>query len=529
MTRKFVIAALLAGSAFIVCSGTACRAGAAGRSRSPSRPSPMRRTRPPTRRSQGTSQVDDLQAKIELLQAQVEALQEALEGVKTPAGQGRSVVEGRARNSRTRKRASRFKPQGLRCSMTPAMSAIPDGDELRGTVGGLNFSNLGFNTRARRILSAPKARSPAASATSSSSTSRRATVDYEDIILTYDFEKSPLQHHDRQFLSLFEPRDDDELALRSIHGARRRSPTRSTTTAASASACSSRDKTTDSYLVQAGIFSTPINDGTASTVPAGRLAARRLLADARLDPPASRRELPAPRATTSEAHRASTYRAPAADADHRSALHRHRHTSPPRATTSLGVEFGGDPQEPARRRRSQKVWVRNAYSAGRTRCDSTPTPDDNDAATGTALNGNPSLLGRLFRGSAISSPAKPAPTRAASGIAPRCSSRSTRAAGARSRSTAASTMSTSATASTAARIASPRPFYVNGGKQLGLSGQPDLEPDRLGPLHGPVRPPRRDRRPARRWLGRSSSDQAGEQAQVRRRYVRHPRADRVLS
>ena len=42
-----------------------------------------------------------------------------------------------------------------------------------------------------------------------------------------------------------------------------------------------------------------------------------------------------------------------------------------------------------------------------------------------------------------------------------------------------------------------RRSIVNGGKQIALSGQPDLEPDRLRPLHGPVRPYRRDRRSAR--------------------------------
>ena len=55
------------------------------------------------------------------------------------------------------------------------------------------------------------------------------------------------------------------------------------------------------------------------------------------------------------------------------------------------------------------------------------------------------------------------------------------------------------------------PFYVNGGKQIAYEGQPDLEPDRLCPLHGPVRSCRRHRRPARQCCdGRESGgDPAG--------------------
>src|SRR5215210_6475220 len=94
--------------------------------------------------------VDDAAAKIELLQAQVEALQEALEGVKaqmakaTPSWKGGPQLEDKDAGFS-------FKPKGF-MQFDAGFVGYPDGNELRGTVGGLNFANLGFNTRARRIV-----------------------------------------------------------------------------------------------------------------------------------------------------------------------------------------------------------------------------------------------------------------------------------------------------------------------------------------------------------------------------------------
>ena len=44
-----------------------------------------------------------------------------------------------------------FKPKGF-VQFDAGYVGFPDGDELRGTVSGLNYSNLGFNSRARRLV-----------------------------------------------------------------------------------------------------------------------------------------------------------------------------------------------------------------------------------------------------------------------------------------------------------------------------------------------------------------------------------------
>ena len=80
MTRKFTVAALFAGTAFILSAPAHAAAQEQPAAQSPTEPDASDAAADAT--IQGASQVDDLQAKIELLQAQVEALQEALEGVK---------------------------------------------------------------------------------------------------------------------------------------------------------------------------------------------------------------------------------------------------------------------------------------------------------------------------------------------------------------------------------------------------------------------------------------------------------------
>ena len=81
MSSKFTVAALLAGSAFIISAPAHATAQDPAAQAEPTQPDESDAAADAA--IQGAGQVDDLQAKIELLQAQVEALQEALEGVKT--------------------------------------------------------------------------------------------------------------------------------------------------------------------------------------------------------------------------------------------------------------------------------------------------------------------------------------------------------------------------------------------------------------------------------------------------------------
>jgi len=147
MTRKFVIAALLAGTA-VFAAPVQAAAQEAPAAQEPTAPDASDATADAT--IANTNQVDDLQAKIELLQAQVEALQESLEGVK--AQQAKAVPSWKGGPEFADKDAGfTFKPKGF-AQFDAGYVGFPDGDERRGTVSGLNFQNLGFNSRARRLV-----------------------------------------------------------------------------------------------------------------------------------------------------------------------------------------------------------------------------------------------------------------------------------------------------------------------------------------------------------------------------------------
>jgi phosphate-selective porin OprO/OprP len=140
MIRKTVLAALLGGSALLF-STTAW-------AQDPARPDQSDATADAA--IAAAAPVNDAEAKIELLQAQVEALQEALEGVKaqmakaTPSWKGAPVLEDK-------EAGWSFKPKGL-LQYDAGYVGFPNGDELRGTIlGGLNYQNLGWTTRPRRL------------------------------------------------------------------------------------------------------------------------------------------------------------------------------------------------------------------------------------------------------------------------------------------------------------------------------------------------------------------------------------------
>src|SRR4051794_18631312 len=135
MKLKFV-AALLAGSAFCFSTGALAQ-----------EPPPQPQEQPDPSDATADAMianakaVDDAQAKIELLQAQVEALQNAIEQVKasmvkvTPSWKGGPQFDDKDAGFS-------FKPRGA-IQWDAGFNGFPRGNELRGTVGGLNFQNLG--------------------------------------------------------------------------------------------------------------------------------------------------------------------------------------------------------------------------------------------------------------------------------------------------------------------------------------------------------------------------------------------------
>ena len=179
MTRKFVIAALLSGSAFIM-SGTAhAAAQEPAAAQQPEATEPDASDAVADATIQGTGQVDDLQAKIELLQAQVEALQEALEGVKTQ--QARAVPSWKGAPEYADKEAGfTFKPRG-RLQYDAGYIANPDDDPN----GSLATRNLGFNSRVRRIRLGAEGTIPGGFGYKFEMDYANGSVGFGDAIITY--------------------------------------------------------------------------------------------------------------------------------------------------------------------------------------------------------------------------------------------------------------------------------------------------------------------------------------------------------
>ena len=140
---------------------------------------------------QGAAATDDAQARIELLSQQVEALQAQLENVKaslvkvTPSWKGAPLYEDK-------EAGWSFKPKGT-LQFDAGYVGFPRGQQLNGTSGGLNYNNLGFNTRARRAIIGAEGTLPGGFGYNFELNFAQGTVDYEDILLSYQRKGSPLK------------------------------------------------------------------------------------------------------------------------------------------------------------------------------------------------------------------------------------------------------------------------------------------------------------------------------------------------
>ena len=137
--------------------------------------------------------VDDAQAKIELMQAQIEALQESIEQLKTQVTKVTPSWKG-APQYEDKEAGWSFKPKGL-LQYDAGYVGYPNGDERRGTIlGGLNYGNLGWSTRARRLTIGADGTVPGGFRYSAEFNFAQSQVDFEDVLLAYDFKggKSPL-------------------------------------------------------------------------------------------------------------------------------------------------------------------------------------------------------------------------------------------------------------------------------------------------------------------------------------------------
>jgi phosphate-selective porin OprO/OprP len=91
----------------------------------------------------------------------------------------------------TGKNGFSFKPTGV-LQFDAGYVGTP-GPERTGTVSGLNYNNLGWNSRGRRLIIGAEGTLPGGFGYKAEFNLAQGAVDYEDIVLTYRGEKSPLQ------------------------------------------------------------------------------------------------------------------------------------------------------------------------------------------------------------------------------------------------------------------------------------------------------------------------------------------------
>jgi len=395
MIRKKVLAALLGGSALVLSTSAHAQEPPAAQ-QEPTEPDQSDATADAA--IAAAAPVDAAEAKIELLQAQVEALQEALEGVKAQMAKATPTWKGGPQLD-DKDAGFSFKPKGF-MQWDAGYVGFPEGDERRGTVGGVNFANLGFNSRARRLVFGAEGTLPGNFGYKFELNFAQATVGYEDIILTYDFKNKPIQIA----IGNFYPYSSLETMTSSRLGSMLERA--SFTDAFNYNrrlgiGVQLSDKKADSYLLQAGIFSTPIDDISVS----GSSLANSFT---RTGWQASIRGIYSPTLGTTRLHLG-------ANVQHRSnnqeALQGQYRARPLTQITdqrfidtgniaakgddALGFEFAAIHKSLHIAAEGQKVWVRHAYTPAEVALLNAD-PDDNDATNGTGYNGDPSFTGGYF-------------------------------------------------------------------------------------------------------------------------------------
>jgi phosphate-selective porin OprO/OprP len=334
--------------------------------------------------------VDDAQAKIELLQAQVEALQASIEQVKasmvkaTPSWKGGPQFDDKDAGFS-------FKPKGF-AQFDAGYVGFPNGDERRGTIGGLNYGNLGWNTRARRLVIGAEGGLPGGFRYNFEFNFAQGTVDYEDIILAYDFKHSPLtvQAGNMYPFSSLETMTSSRLGSMLERA--------SFTDAFSYDrrlgiAFIAQDKKTDSWILQGGLFSEPINN-TNFNRTGWQVGLRGvyspLLGSTRLHLGVNFQH----RENTREAL-AKQYRSrPLTQLTDQRFIDTGNIAA--KGDDTVGVELAAIHKSLHFAAEGQKVWVRHAYDATEIAAINAQT-DTNDAIPSSlnpvALNGNPSFWG----------------------------------------------------------------------------------------------------------------------------------------
>lgn len=327
----------------------------------------------------------DATSQIELLQAQVEALQKSIDALKaqvtavTPSWKGAPQYDDK-------KAGSSFKPRGT-IQLDAGVVGYPNGDERRGTIGGLNYGNLGFNGRARRLLLGAEGTLPGGFRYSAEFNFAQGGVDYEDLILAYDMKKAPVTVQ----IGNFYPFSSLEALTSSRFTSflERSSPT-------DAFNFNRRlgiglilsDKTSDSYLLQAGIFNQPINDASFT----------------RTGWQASLRGVYSPLVGSTRVHLGANFQHRVNNRESMAAQYRTRPQTQitdqrfidtgavaARGDDIVGLELGAVRKGVHFAAEGHKVWVRDAFTAGEIAGFNAATDSNRTVPAGAmALNGDPS-------------------------------------------------------------------------------------------------------------------------------------------
>ncbi|MCL6741684.1 porin [Sphingomonas sp. RB56-2] len=334
---------------------------------------------------QGAQALDDAQAKIELLQAQVEALQEAITQIQTAQAKALPSWKG-APQLEDKDAGFSFKPKGL-LQYDAGYVGFPNGDDLRGTNSGVNFANLGWSTRARRLTFGADGTLPGGFRYSAEFNFAQAGVDFEDVLLAYDFKNSPITAQ----IGYFYPFASLETMTSSKYTSFME---RAGITDAFShnrrigAALVANDKTSDKWVAQAGIFSEEMNNADVPRT-GWAFAARGVFS---------------PTLGEVKLHLGANY-------EHRvnrkEAMGRQYRARPMTQITDVrfidtttlaskgddifGLEAAAIFKQFHFAAEAQKVWVRgiDAAEAG----DINGDPESNETTTGALLNGDPSFWG----------------------------------------------------------------------------------------------------------------------------------------
>lgn len=382
-----VIAALLAGSAFTIASPVFAQAPAPQDQPAPTEPDQSDTEADAT--IANAQAVDEAQAKIELLQAQVEALQASIEQVKASMVKATPTWKGGPQFD-DKEGGWSFKPKGL-IQWDAGYVGFPRGDELRGTIaGGLNYGNLGWNSRGRRLTIGADGTIPGGFRYSAEFNFAQGGVDYEDIFLAYDFDKgkSPLtmqMGHIYPFSSLETMTSSkytsfmERAGITDAFNYNRRLGV----------AFVANDKKADSWTVQGGVFNEPIND--ASFQHTGWQASLRAIYSPMLG--STRFHIGA-----NFQHRENRREARGATYQERpyTQITDQRFVSTgaiaAKGDDVAGIELAAIHKSLHFAAEAQKVWLHGTYDAAAFAAQNSQT-DSNDTAVGTPYNGNPSFWG----------------------------------------------------------------------------------------------------------------------------------------